>query len=270
MWADEVLVMDLESTDGSAELAGSFGASVIRRAPHPIVEPLRNELAAHVHGQWILALDPDERVTPALAKQLRRVALRDDVDAVVIPRMNYDLGYPPTHRLHRYEPQLRMYRANAVTWPTFPNALPKVDASRKFIIVPSDDVVIVHDRSRSVPEILDRVVRYAPAQAQAMVEAGETFTAARMLRALGGEAYKQFVWAQAWRDGVPGFFRATTLVAFKMYVWAAFWQLSERGRTRADDILFRRVGLITEAGRLPFRMGRAAARIAKRVVHRRS
>lgn len=61
-WVDEILVMDLSSGDGSAAVARAHGAHVIEREPFPIVEPLRNELAAMARGEWILALDPDERV----------------------------------------------------------------------------------------------------------------------------------------------------------------------------------------------------------------
>ncbi len=272
-WADEILVMDLESSDGSAKVAHAANASVVTRKPHPIVEPLRNELAARASGSWILALDPDERISPALADELRRVASRTDIDAVVIPRMNHDLGYPPTDPLHRYEPQLRMYRKSAVSWPSFPNALPVVAPQRKYVVASRDELVMVHDRARNVPEILDRALRYAPAQAQAMVDAGERFTATRMLKALTVEAYKQFVWAKAWRDGVPGFFRAATLVAFKMYVWTAFWQLSGRGRVSDDETTMRRLGAgletlrtILRVGRLPF----VAARTARRAWHNRN
>lgn len=263
-WVDELIVMDLDSTDASREVAVRAGASVVTRPPHPIVEPLRNELADRATSTWILAIDPDERITPGLAAQLRRLAERTDIDAVVLPRMNYDLGYPPSHPLHRYEPQLRMYRRNVVRWPEFPNALPKVPEHRKHVIPPSDSVVMIHDRARSVPEILDRVIRYAPAQAEAMVAAGERFTATRMLKAMTAETYKQFVWGQAWRDGVPGFFRATTLVAFKMYVWAAFWQLSGRGRTHDDDRTLRAVGAVAETGRLFLRVGRTIYRVLLR------
>ena len=75
-WADEILLMDLDSSDGTAALAEAHGARVIRREPYPIVEPMRNELAALARGAWILALDPDERVTPGLAQELRRAAQR--------------------------------------------------------------------------------------------------------------------------------------------------------------------------------------------------
>jgi glycosyltransferase involved in cell wall biosynthesis len=248
-WVDEVLVMDLSSTDGSADLARSRGARVITRTPHPIVEPLRNEIAAVARGDWILALDPDERVSPGLATALRELVDRPDLDAVVIPRMNYDLGYPPSAPGQRYEPQLRLYRRAAVQWPTMPNTLPVVPRERKHVLPSRDDLVLVHDRSRNIPEVLDRVLRYAPVQAQSMIDQGQVFTARAMLKALWSQVDKEFFAGRAWRDGVPGMLRAGILVAFKFYVWAAFWQLSGARRTPDDDRLLRRLGRALEVGR---------------------
>ncbi|HYO13490.1 MAG TPA: glycosyltransferase family 2 protein [Thermoanaerobaculia bacterium] len=272
-WADEVILMDLESADGSAELACRHGARVISRAPVPIVEWVRNELAAQAVGEWILALDPDERITPGLARELRRVAERDDLDAVVIPRMNYDLGYPPSNPYERYEPQLRMYRRSRVTWPTAPNKLPQVPDERRYQIAARDELVMVHDRSRNIPEVLDRIVRYAPLQARSMIDRGEVFTARAMLTSLGSRTYRQLVLGKAWRDGVPGLLRVGILVGFHFYVWAAFWQLSGARRTPEDDRFVRRLGLAVEgarrawrAGTLPYRWGKRLLRGARRTL----
>jgi hypothetical protein len=127
-----------------------------------------------------------------------------------------------------------------------------------------DDVVMIHDRNRSVAEAIERALRYAPAEAQSMVDRGEVFSAATMLRTLAGKAYKQFVVARPWQDGVPGFLRAGILVAFHFYVWAAFWQLSGARRTPADDALMRRLGTVVETVRLP---GRLAKRLVRLVRH---
>jgi len=241
-WADDVVVMDLESTDGSAELAEAHGARVVRREPVPIVEMVRNEVAAHARHDWILVLDPDERITPGLADALRVVATRPEIHAVVIPRMNYDFGYPPSSPLQRYEPQLRMYRRSEVTWPEVPNALPEVPEEHAHRIPARDELVMIHERSRNIPEVIDRVARYAPLQAQSMIDRGETFTARRMIGELGEGVYRHILLGRAWRDGVPGLIRAGVLVAFKFYVWAAFWQLSGAKRTEQDDRYVRRLG----------------------------
>ena len=258
-WADEVVLLDLASEDGSAELARRAGARVVTHTPVPIVEAVRNVVADVATGDWILALDPDERVSAGLAAELQRVAGRPDVDAVVVPRMNFDFGYPASSPLQRYEPQLRMYRRAKVQWPTFPNALPDVAAERVLQLPSRDDLTLVHDRNRNIPEAIDRVRRYAPAQAQAMIDAGEVFSARTMLVTLGEKLYRHFVLARALRDGVPGLMRAGLLVAFHLYVWAAFWHQSGARRTARDDRLLRRLDLALLPLRLIGRL-RAAAR----------
>ena len=263
-WADEVLVMDLESTDGSAELAARLGATVVTREPFPIVEPLRNELAARASGEWILALDPDERVTPGLAAELRRLSDRDDVDLVEIPFSHWDFGHPPTRRLHRFDPKPRFYRRGRVSWPSEPNTLPKVAPQRLHRLPDREELVIVHDRNRTIPEALDRALRYAPAEAQARIDAGETFTAQKMFRRLAQKTRRQFIDARAFDDGVAGIVRAATLVAFDFYVWAAFWQMSGARRTPEDDRYVRRIGSAVGVAWTIVRALRAPLRAARR------
>jgi hypothetical protein len=218
----------------------------------PIVETVRNAVADAATGEWVLVADPDERVSPGLAAELRRLAARDDLDAVVVPRMNLDFGHAPSSPLQRYEPQLRMYRRAAVRWPTFPNALPQVPEARVARVPARDELTLVHDRNRNIPEAIDRVRRYAPAQAQAMIDAGEVFSARRMARTLTEKLYRHFVVSRALRDGVPGLMRAGLLVAFHFYVWAAFWHLSGGDRTPADDALLRRADRLLAVLRVPY------------------
>jgi glycosyltransferase involved in cell wall biosynthesis len=250
-WVDELVLLDLESDDGSAELARRAGARVVSHRPVPIVETVRNVVADAATGAWVLVVDPDERVSPGLAQELRRLAGRDDVDAVVLPRMNLDFGHAPSSPLQRYEPQLRMYRRAAVRWPTFPNALPEVPEARVARVAARDDLTLVHDRNRNIPEAIDRVRRYAPAQAQAMIDAGEVFTARRMATTLAEKLYRHLIVSRALRDGVPGLMRAGLLVAFHFYVWAAFWQLSGAARSPSDDALLRRADRLLGPLRLP-------------------
>jgi hypothetical protein len=225
----------------------------------PIVEAVRNVAADAATGTWILAIDPDERVSPGLAGELRRLARRSDVDAVVVPRMNFDFGHAPSSPLQRHEPQLRMYRRSAVRWPSFPNALPDVAEARIARVPARDDLTLVHDRNRNIPEAIDRVRRYAPVQAQAMIEAGEVFTARRMLTTLAEKLYRHLVLSRALRDGMPGLLRAGLLIAFHLYVWAAFWQQSGASRSAPDDKLLRQIDLALLPLRLIGRL-RALAR----------
>ena len=264
-WAGEILVLDLESTDDSAEVARRRGARVIPHPPVPVVELVRNEIASHAQGDWILVLDPDERVSPGLATELQALRGRDDVDGVWIPRQNIDFGHAPEAPEHRFEPQLRMYRRSRVEWPAQPNKLPVIPEDRVHRVPARDELVLVHIRNRTVAEALERVLRYAPVQAQAMIDRGETFTARDMVRTLRRKARRQFVQANALDEGVPGLVRASVLVAFHFYVWAAFWQLSGAPKTPEDDAYVRRLGRAVRMLRVAARVADAPGRVRARV-----
>jgi glycosyltransferase involved in cell wall biosynthesis len=71
-WADDIVVVDSFSTDRTVELARRFTDKVIQ---HPYEGSTRQmEFGIrHATGEWILFLDADEEVTPALAEEIRRV-----------------------------------------------------------------------------------------------------------------------------------------------------------------------------------------------------
>jgi hypothetical protein len=267
-WTAEIIVLDLASSDDSVAVARRAGARVINHDPVPIVERVRNEVAAEAQSDWILVVDPDERVTPGLAKALQDAAADEGIDAVVVPRMNCDFGFEPTHWTQRYEPQLRMYRQSAVSWPTRPNRLPTVPPDRTLRLPGRDELVLRHERSRTIAEVLERSVRYAPIQAQAMLAEGQRFTAAGMCRSLGREVRSKLIDGEAWRDGVPGLMRAGVLVGFKFYVWAELWRISDVGRDPADERVVRRVGAACELARGAIAVAATAA--ALRTATRRS
>jgi glycosyltransferase involved in cell wall biosynthesis len=92
LWADEVLLVDSYSTDGTTEIAESLGARVVH-IPFNGYGNLRNEALALIRREWVFSLDADERCTQALAEEIRAVI--GDVhagDVFFVPRKNYFMG----------------------------------------------------------------------------------------------------------------------------------------------------------------------------------
>jgi len=264
-WTAETIVLDLASSDDSVAIARSAGARVIDHDPAPIVELVRNEVAAAATTDWILVVDPDERVTPGLAAALQYAAADDGIDAVVVPRMNCDFGFEPSHWSQRYEPQLRMYRRSAVDWPTRPNRLPAVPSERTLRLPARDDLVLRHERSQTIAEVLERSVRYAPIQAQAMLAEGQAFSAGAMTRSLGHEVRTKLIDGQAWRDGVPGLMRSGVLIGFKFYVWAELWRISGGDHIPDDERVVRRIGAVSELARHGLRVTGKLSAVRRRL-----
>ena len=71
-WADEIVVADSFSTDGTADIARKYTDKVLQ-VPFEGFGKLRNDVLAQLTGDWVFSLDADERCTEAAAAEIRRL-----------------------------------------------------------------------------------------------------------------------------------------------------------------------------------------------------
>jgi glycosyltransferase involved in cell wall biosynthesis len=92
LWADEVVVVDSGSTDGTAEIATGLGARVVQVSFNGFGD-LRNRAIAACSHEWIFSLDADERCTKAVRDEiLGLLAGAPPCDVYRVPRRNYMMG----------------------------------------------------------------------------------------------------------------------------------------------------------------------------------
>ncbi len=109
-WADEIVLVDSGSKDRTCEIARAQGARVV-------VEPWRGYVAQKQYTidlctkEWVLLLDADEEVSPALAEEIRAaIAGSDAVSGYRLPRKNLFLGRWMRHGGFYPDPKLRLFR----------------------------------------------------------------------------------------------------------------------------------------------------------------
>ena len=92
LWADEIVLADSSSTDGTVQIAESLGARVVQ-IPFEGFGRLRNQAVEACTHEWIFSLDADERCTPEVRDEiLRLLAGQPAHDAYLVPRRNYFMG----------------------------------------------------------------------------------------------------------------------------------------------------------------------------------
>jgi glycosyltransferase involved in cell wall biosynthesis len=92
-FADDVLVFDSFSTDATVDLAQAAGARVLQHAFKDYASQRNAALSSVADStDWVLFVDADERVTPALAAEVRSVLERPGYAGWRIPRHNYIFG----------------------------------------------------------------------------------------------------------------------------------------------------------------------------------
>jgi glycosyltransferase involved in cell wall biosynthesis len=91
-WADEIVVVDAESTDDTVAIARQRASRVMVR-PWPGYVAQKNFAASVASHDWVLSLDADERVTPELAAEIQILLANDPVEAAFrVPRVTFHLG----------------------------------------------------------------------------------------------------------------------------------------------------------------------------------
>jgi glycosyltransferase involved in cell wall biosynthesis len=91
-WADEIVLIDSWSTDGTPELATQLGARVVQVKFNGFGDLRNQAIAACIHP-WIFSLDADERCTPQAANEIQSIiADSNALDAYWTPRRNFFMG----------------------------------------------------------------------------------------------------------------------------------------------------------------------------------
>jgi glycosyltransferase involved in cell wall biosynthesis len=115
-FADEILVVDSGSTDGTIELARRLTPRVITR-DWPGYAGQKNFAAGEASNDWILSIDADERLSPALAAEVRALLSSDPREAAYrVPRVSFYLGRWIRSTDWYPDYQVRLYDRRAAAW----------------------------------------------------------------------------------------------------------------------------------------------------------
>ena len=91
LWADEIILADSNSTDGTSEIASELGAKVVQ-IPFKGYGDLRNQAIKHCSGEWIFSLDSDERCTVEVRNEIVNLVNDAPLDIYRVPRKNFFMG----------------------------------------------------------------------------------------------------------------------------------------------------------------------------------
>src|SRR6266853_4777289 len=204
-WADEILVVDSESTDNTREIAARCGARVIRNAwrGFSAQKQFATDAAAH---DWIFSLDADERVSPELQAaigSLRSAKESNLADGYRVARRAFYMGrwirgggwYP--------DRQLRLFKRSRGHWgQRLIHESVTMDEGARVGTIHGD---LLHYSMRDTSHHLQMIEnRYAPLGAQQMLRDGKRTSVWR--KAVAGPAafVRSFLLKGGWRDGRAG------------------------------------------------------------------
>jgi glycosyltransferase involved in cell wall biosynthesis len=198
-FADEIVVVDSASNDGTAEIAARFGARVVQmewlgfgRQKMFAVEQARND--------WVLCLDADERVSAELAASIQ-AALAAPVSPVYrMPRRNRFLGRWLAHGEGYPDWSPRLFNRMNARWSD-----DLVHEKVLFAVTPGTlEGDLMHDSTDDLTRYLERQNRYTTLAARQAFERGVSAGIAHLLLSPMVRFLKFYILRLGFLDGVPG------------------------------------------------------------------
>ena len=220
--ADEIVVLDDGSTDTTVSIAKQYGARV---AVRPFDDFGRQKQAAleMATGTWILSIDADERVTPALAREIAHVVRQTDAaDGYWLRRTMIYLGRRLRFGGAGSEWILRLARRDRARFAPL--------AVHEHLIVDGRTARLAgaldHIKYRSLREHLDTINRYTELAAGRKREKGRRFSVAHVLR-IPWEMFSRLVLRLGILDGRAGVIHAAMAAFYAFVQYAKLWREQE-------------------------------------------
>ena len=215
-WADEIVVVDAESTDRTVEVAREFTDRIMVR-PWPGFAAQKNFAADQARHEWILSVDADEEVSAELRAEIVGVLAGDPAAAgYALPRRNIFWGRWIRHGGLYPDWQVRLFRRGRGRF---------VERAVHESVEVAGEVrrlgsPLIHRSYDSVAQFLERANRYSSLAAEELARGGaRAGPVLLVLRPLARFA-AMYLLRGGFLDGTPGFLLAG-LYAYYVFIRAA-------------------------------------------------
>jgi|GEM_PF-6976 len=225
-FADEIMVVDSYSTDGTYEKAQELATKVLRRE-YQYSASQKNWAIPQAEHEWILLVDADERVTPALKKEILEILENPPEDGTVaywIGRNNHFMGEPVKHSGWRNDKVIRLFKRDACRYQ---------DKNVHAEIITDGDVGFLknkfyHNTYITLDKYLEKMNRYAWWQANDYDKKTGRLTAYHFIIKPSWGFFKHYIIQGGFRDGVVGL-TIGYIQAYTIFMrYAKLWLLRKR------------------------------------------
>ena len=239
LWADEIIVIDSNSKDGTTEKAEAMGARVMQVTFNGFGD-LRNQALGTCQYDWVFSLDADERCTPDARDEILSIINNPNaLDVYYVPRKNFFMGrwikhsgWYPNYR----QPQL--FRKGALSYQNDP-------VHEGFELHSNKPVAYIKNSIWQAPfknlaEVMYKANRYSSLGVEKLAEKNKKTSMGRSLTRGLWAFIKHYILKRGFLDGWPGFvialgnFYGTYFRYAKYYEQKMQWRFPESPPLRRE------------------------------------
>ena len=222
-FANQIVVLDSGSTDGTADLAKSMGAELNQSPDWPGFGIQKNRALAFVRCDWVLSIDADERITPELRAEIQAVLYKPKFDVYSFPRLSSYCGQYMRHSGWHPDRVTRLFKRGSASF--------------------SDDLVheklitqqavgqlrahMLHESFTSFEAVLDKANRYSTAGAQHLFQQGKKASISQAIGHGLWAFFRTYVLRRGFLDGRMGLLLAISNAEGTYYRYLKVWLMAQ-------------------------------------------
>lgn len=220
--ADEVMVVDIGMDESlKSEVLKMKKVTYIQEDHVPYVELIRERVKNKAKHDYVLFLDADEELPQTLIEELKKTYKK--YDAIQIARKNMVFGSWVQHSRWWPDSQIRLFKKNALIWPTRIHQQPEVTGTIHELPT-TEELAILHHNYDSIDDFVSRMMRYAKVEATEKIEQKKEYHLQKAIRTAISEFVGRYFAGEGYKDGMMGFTLAILQLFYSFLVYFYYWE----------------------------------------------
>jgi glycosyltransferase involved in cell wall biosynthesis len=229
-WADELVIVDSFSTDGTYEICKRYTDRAYQREWKGHRE--QYQYAADLTTRdWVMFVDADEEVPPELVEEIRGElnGKAEGLDGFFIYRRTYYLGSWIRYGGWYPDGEIRLYRRDKGRWGGGLHAKVWVDGKVGFL-----KNQYLHYTYRDISDQIQTIDRYSQIAVEDLAQSGEKFSLFKLLFHPPLRFIKEYLFKSGFRDGLPGLIIIVSTMFYVFIKYAKLWELTISKREKRN------------------------------------
>jgi glycosyltransferase involved in cell wall biosynthesis len=221
-WADEIIVVDSESTDRTVEISKQFTNKIFIKKWDGYV-PQKNYAMSLARNDWVLSIDADERITPELKEEIESIAI-NKFDGYRIRRRNFILKKEVTSCGWGNDYQLKLFRKSKA------NLTDRLVHERFVVEGEIDDLKnpMLHFTFPSFPNYISKINHYTSLRAEELFKKKKKTNGWGIFTRTISAFLRFYITKMGFKDGVHGLIISSFHALSKMLTYIKLWEMQNK------------------------------------------
>ena len=227
-WANEIIVVDDQSSDNTVELAKKYTDKIIVKKMD-IEGRHRNWAYSLAKNLWVLSLDADELVTPQLEKEINEtLSSNPSEDGFTIPRKNFIGDYWVRYSGWYPSPQLRLFRKDKFRYEEV-QVHPRAFMDGPCGHLKSD---LIHYSYKNIEDFLDKLNNQTTRETEKWFKQNKPMRFGRFMRRSIDRFLRTYIGKKGYRDGFFGFVIAFFAASYQFVSYLKYREIIRESKKR--------------------------------------